>query len=198
MRCKAFSLNVESDVVSVLQSASERETKARTSVEEGLFVDHNLGGVGPWSGHSSGDSSGIGLEDDSGISLAVPHRHDHTGHAEEEGKNGSTHPSSIVSSAANRTISNPSSTFLFSIWPRRSSETASWNAVRVWWSMISLDVASGPTRIKVRSIEVFVRMTWGGSGWISPGVSASISGSGTVANQRRVSGGMGEGIGSSV
>lgn len=34
--------------------------------------------------------------------------------------------------------------------------------------MISFEVFSGPTRMNVRSMDVFVRMIWGGNGWISP------------------------------
>ena len=42
-----------------------------------------------------------------------------------------THPSSTVSSAANNTMSRPSSTLRFSTCPRRSKLTASWNAESV-------------------------------------------------------------------
>jgi hypothetical protein len=40
--------------------------------------------------------------------------------------------------------------------------------LRVSWSMSSLDVDKGPTRMKWRSVDVLVRIRWGGKGWISP------------------------------
>jgi hypothetical protein len=68
-----------------------------------------------------------------------------------------TYPSSIVSSAAKRTMSNPSKTLLFSTCPLNNKLTASLKALRARESWTSFDVAKGPTMWKWRSVVDFVR-----------------------------------------
>jgi hypothetical protein len=137
IRCCNRSLNVETDYqyrVSVYHSLCrsprpDMERRRLTSITNGLFVDYDIGSIGPWSRDSGSDSRSVRLQYDSIISFSPPHQYVHSftsqgaGENEavkktEEGKKGGkrrkTHPSSTVSSAANNTKSNPSKTFLLS------------------------------------------------------------------------------------
>jgi hypothetical protein len=138
IRCCNRSLNVETEYqyhISIhydfrRSPKSNIEIRRLTSITNGLFVDYDIGSIGPWSRDSGSDSRSVRLQYDSIISISPPHQYVHflksqearedeaVEKSEEEKKGGKrrrkTHPSSTVSSAAKSTKSNPSKTFLLS------------------------------------------------------------------------------------
>ena len=102
-------------------------------VHNRLLVNHDLRRVRPRTANPGRDRRWVGLDNDpvcqAPISISMRKVEKENEECARQGPNGSTHPSSIVSSRQRMTQSKFSNTARFSTWFRNSKCTASMNAV---------------------------------------------------------------------